>query len=303
MLYSLSQKGGKGLDGSKLLKELCFVWGAPLSGQRRWMFRSAELSRPETDVSLCFSGPDTTLEVLCRSIESEMEKLTAGENVKPQHIYVELPPRLLYEDFELEEWLQTKRDWSLSFAGVISEQAHKLNEHYRSLYEEFSRSTHSAVVLGRSAELREDLPFWIQNKEIDFGKRVEVYEDDLWPKSLLRAPDEILNGLAEHEGDFEEIELPILFKDTQKIEILFRQMIQGEFGALWGAELLKLSGALEQGRAEWQAYTLSAQALYQWSSRVRARSTGLSREVSVLSLAGVGIDKTSSCKACEPCNF
>jgi hypothetical protein len=276
-------------------KELCFVWGAPLSGQRRWMMRSAELSKPEMDVTLCFSRPEETLDSLVRRMEQEMEKLSVGESVKAQHLYVELPSQLLHEDLELEEWIAVKKDWSVSFAGIVSEQSHLLNEYYHQLYEEFSRSSQSAVILARSLELRDELPQWVRDKDMDFGKYVQVFEDDLWPKSLLHGVSgpRTFEPLKTFEEEYQEMEFPISVVEKQKVEILMRQLLQGDFGTLWGAEIImprEVSGPM---RSEWAAYTLCAQNIYEWRSSSRARCVGLSKEVALLSLAGVGLQKNS----------
>lgn len=280
-------------------KELCFVWGAPLSGQRRWMMRSAELSKPEMDVTLCFSRPEETLPSLLKRMEQEMEKLSVGESVKAQHLYVELPSHLLHEDFELEEWIATKKDWSVSFAGIVSEQAHLLSEYYHQLYEEFSRSSQSVVILARSSELKNELPQWVQDKDMEFGKHVQVFEDDLWPKALLQgqAGPKTFEVLKAFEEEYEEIEFPISVVEKQKIEILLRQLLQGDFGTLWGAEIVMPRESSGPMRSEWSAYTLCTQNIYEWRSSSRAHCVGLSQEVALLSLAGVGLQKNSLTQA------
>ena len=274
-------------------KELCFVWGAPLSGQRRWMLRSAELSKPEMDVTLCFSRPEETLPSLLKRMEHEMDRLTAGESVKAQHLYVELPAGLLQQDFELEEWIASKPEWSVSFSGIVSEQAHVLSDYYHELYEEFARSSQSVAILARSSENKNELPEWVQNRDIDFGKHVQVFEDDLWPKALLHGSGSGAQVLRSYEEELEEIEFPISLAEKQKFEVLLKQLLQGDFGTLWGAELIlprEPSGVL---KSEWAAYTLAHQSIYEWRSASRARCVGLSREVGLLSLAGVGLQKST----------
>lgn len=257
------------------------------------MLRSTELSKPEMDVTLCFAHPDESLASLLKRMEYEMERLSVGESVKAQHLYAELPPKLLHHDFELEEWIATKRDWSVSFSGIISEQAHLLNDYYHQLYEEFSRSSQSVVILARSFELKAELPQWVQNKEMDFGKHISMFEDDLWPKALLKGQGNGLEVLRNYEEELEEIEFPIVIKERQKAEILLRQLMQGDFGVLWGAEIIEPRALSGINKNEWAAYTLSAKNVYEWRSSSRARCVGLSSEVALLSLAGVGLQKNN----------
>lgn len=276
------------------------MWGAPLSGQRRWMLRSAELSKPEVDVSLLFSEPETELQSLLAALEAEMKRPVAEgySGSSPRHIYAELPPSLLHQDFELDEWLHKHLDWHVSFAGIVSEEAHVLNVYYRELYEEFSRSARSAVILARSQDQRDELPIWVERKLLDFGKRVEVFEDDLWPRALLRASVEGLQhrglkALTEFQEEYEELEMPISRQDPAKMELLFRQMLQGDFGTLWGAELIRFAGSADGVQNEIVGLTLAPHALYEWRAKTRARCLGLSQQISLLNVVGVGLEKNN----------
>jgi len=276
------------------------VWGAPLSGQRRWMLRSAELTKPDTDVSLLFNGPDTSLASLLKQLEAEMARPLESE--LQRHIYIELPAALLHQDFELDEWLHSHPDWHSSFAGLVSEEAHYLNGHYRGLYEEFSRSSQSAVILARSQDARNELPLWVERALLDFGKRVEVFEDDLWPRALVRgsveAPQHLgLKSLTEFKDEYDDVEMPIGPMDRPKIELLFRQMIQGDFGTLWGAEVIRAVGPDSEGRTEVQGLSLAPHAIYEWRTKVRARCVGLGAQVSLFNVVGVALEKNNLTKS------
>jgi hypothetical protein len=261
------------------------------------MLRSAELSKPETEVTLLFFEPETSLARLLGDLEAQIHELSDSPPQQAQHIYIELPSALLFEDVELEEWLQARPDWHSSFVGLISEEAHLLNPHYRELYEEFSRASQSAVVLGRSQDMREKTPAWIERRLFDFGKHVDVFEDDLWPRALFSAVAEISVGtqglLSELPEEYEELQVPIVFQDTQKMEMLLRPMLQGDFGHLWGAEVIRPLGPSQPTGREVMGLSLSPRAVYEWRAKIRARCLGLSDQISVLSVAGVGLEKNN----------
>lgn len=278
--------------GLNLTKELCFVWGAPLSGQRRWMLRSAELTKPEIAVTLCFSRPDESLASLLKRVEGEMAAYES-QPISPFHIYVELPAALLHEDFEIEEWIALHKDWSVSFSGIVNEEAHLLSEYYHELYEEFSRSSQSVVVLGRSQENKNEMPLWIQNKDMDFGKHVPVFEDDLWPKALLKAEADPKGLLKEWTEEIEEVEFPISLQEKQSVEVLLKLLIKGELGPIWGAEIVQMRSTKSETDRELSVFTICGGALYEWRSSTRARCVGLSSEVALLSLAGVALQKNN----------
>ncbi len=276
------------------------MWGAPLSGQRRWMLRSAELTKPDSDVSLLFNDPDATLASLLKNLEAEMARPLDAE--LHRHIYVELPVALLHQDFELDEWLHAHSDWHSSFAGLVSEEAHYLNTYYRELYEEFARSSQSAVILARSQEGRDELPLWVERGLIDFGKLVEVFEDDLWPRALVRASVEGLQhrglkSLTEFQEEYDEFEMPIGPLDLPKIELLFRQMIQGDFGTIWGAEVIRAVGPDTDGRTEVLGLSLAPHAIYEWRTKPRARCLGLGAQISLFNVVGVGLEKNNLIKS------
>ncbi|MEO5668415.1 MAG: hypothetical protein ABIR96_10175 [Bdellovibrionota bacterium] len=286
---------GKALEPSNFSQELCFVWGAPLSGQRRWMLRSAELTKPDTDLSLLFAEPDTELESLLADLETEMKRPKTASH---RHIYIEFPAALLQEDFELDAWLGQRLDWHASFAGIVSEEAHLLNSYYRELYEEFSRSSQSAVILARSHEGREEMPIWIEDKLIDFGKRVEVFEDDLWPRASVHASVDGLQHrgvktLTEYPEEYDAFEMPVALQDFAKVEVLFRQMLQGDFGTLWGAEALRIAGPEAGAEVEVVGISLTPHAIFEWRSKVKARCLGLSQQISLFNVVGAGLEKNN----------
>src|SRR5688572_20979178 len=90
--------------------ELCFVWGPPLVGQRAWMLRSAEASAPEVDVRLLLTAENSELAPLLARLEAELAR--AADSGRNCHIYCELPWGLLHEDFELEDWLQSRPEFA-----------------------------------------------------------------------------------------------------------------------------------------------------------------------------------------------
>ena len=260
------------------------------------MLRSAELSKPDAEISLVFSEPDVSLQALLKNVEAEM--IRPVSEGKSRHIYVELPPALLHEDFELDEWLHTQPQWHTSFAGLVSEEAHLLNPYYREVYEEFARSSQSVVILARSKERREEMPAWVDKNLLDFGRTVSVYEDDLWPSAFLHASLEgvqhrSLATLTEFQEEYEELEMPLGLQDPKKLEVLFRQMLQGDFGTLWGAEVIRSIGPESENSVEVVGLTLLPHAIFEWRAKANARCLGLSQQISLFNVVGVGLEKNN----------
>jgi hypothetical protein len=218
------------------MNELCFVWGPPCSGQLRWMMRSAEQSEAGTDVSLaplldCQKGLEECLD----QTQAHLRRLQ--KQTRPQHLYVELPWQVISESLELDEWLsrcpELRSDWNLSFMGLCPFDAERLPAPNRSGLEEFSRSSMSAIVVPTPREGLE--PVWFGTESLDFGRRVEVYEECLWP----RAADKVYPSLK-FFGDSEELEfftLPARANPDHLSRVLGELSSELEKG-LWGADLV-----------------------------------------------------------------
>ena len=265
-------------------KELNFIWGAPLCGQRRWMLRSAELRGSETPLSLCFSENDSNFESLLKRVELLMKDQGNGS------IWVEWPSSLMYQDIELETWLAQHKDWSPTFTSILLEDSDNLNAHYREFYEEFTRATLSAVVVGRSELRKSEVLSWVGPGGIDFGKRLNKFEDDLWPQPKFERSTSGLNILQNYEEEYEEISFPIVSEVSDYLlEKVFEELSSESFGNFWGMDFLKKEKTIDD--FEFQQYTLTPTAFYQTRSSVAGATkvSGLSDEVGVLRVAGIGL--------------
>jgi hypothetical protein len=252
--------------------ELCFVWGAPLVGQRPWILRSSQASPPDVDVRVLLNPENAELPALLARLEAEVTRAATGG--KSCHIYCELPWGLLYEDFEIEDWLQkrpeftgAKPSWGLGFVGLMPPDLHRLPQDDRTLIENFARSSMSEIIVLRENGDRH-LPLWVEAKNPDFGKRIGVYEEDLWAKPV-EALDKI-GGLFEEGAELETLAIPVLNRPTDW-ETLMRAALKGSFGALWGAELSALGARNLAPDLElpWKGFAITQGALYRWEEPVR----------------------------------
>lgn len=248
-------------------KELCFVWGPPLSGQRCWMARAAGETDENIKVSLLpienYSQPPELPEILA-SLEKLLAEKTSLATQSSHHIYCELPWGVVEDAFMLEDWLSTqplfkdpKSGWSLGFTCLCPNDSDRLPENYRIGLEEFSRASHSTVIVLK-VEGDEGNPYWLENDIIDFGRNVEVFEEVLWPKPEKDALMPVQKSFEIE--DFEFLTLPYIAEPANDIE-LFRALERGEFGEIWGAELF-----WKNSRGQFEALSLTQGRVFDWVS-------------------------------------
>ena len=270
-------------------KELSFVWGAPLSGQRRWMMRSAELAPVQLLQSLCFTDSDQTFESMVSQIEKIIEEQAEGV------IQVEWPSHLLCQDIELESWLSKHKDWNPSFTAVLLEEGELLNKHYSDLYEELARATLSSVVIARSAFHKNEALPWIGPEGLDFGKRLRVFEDDLWPEPKFELPPINLQAFKNYDEEYQELSIPVVAEISDYfLEKIFEELSTHDFGQFWGMEYLKQDRSAE-GKKTFELYTLTPQNFYQTRSTLSSKTKvyGFSEGAGFIRMAGVGLKTTS----------
>lgn len=253
------------------------------------MLRSAELwKEPETGLSLLFNDSDTQLQKVFAQIESEFEGVEGAHT-----LMVELPSALMYEDFELESWLESKAGWEVEFQGLLSEESHLLGPHYLEFYEDFARSTQSKMVFARST-LKRDQPIpYVEAGTVSFGRHVAVFEDDLFGDPVSAREPDLLPAMAESEEELEESYFPILSQSSDYlIEKVFAEVAEEGFGEIWGMELLRMSTGGESEEIEFRLHSRNPSQFFHNISRLESVSVkGLSHEVGMLRVAGVGIDQ------------
>lgn len=260
------------------------------------MLRSAELwKEPESRLSLLFNDSDTQLAKVFSQIESEF-----NDSDESQTVMVELPSSLMYEDFEIEAWLESKAHIQVEFQGLLSEESHLLGPHYLEFYEEFARSTQSKMVFARSKLKREQPIPLIESSSISFGRHVSVFEDDLFGDPVSAREPDLLERLANSEEELEEIYFPILSQSSDYlIEKVFAEVAEEGFGEVWGMELLRLSNFNESGEVEFRLHTRNPAQFFHNISRLSVSGPdsvsvkGLSHEVGMLRLSGVGLRQKS----------
>jgi len=243
-------------------RELCFVWGPPLSGQRYWMHQTARATEAGKKAELlsleAYSDGATPLEALLERVGALLE---TGDF---DHLYCELPWSILDEDILLEEWIASRPELrepnascSLSFVGLCPADAERLPQSVRTGLEEFSRAARSAVIVPRVKGGAEGPPSWWGTPLLDFGRLVEVFEEDLWP-----AESEEVRGEA-HKAKLDDLQaLTIPVQGTRETYVeIFRDLCGGRYGAIWGAEV-----AWRNEAGVFEALTLSQGRLYSWTS-------------------------------------
>ena len=247
--------------------ELCFVWGAPLSGQRHWMLRAAEETESEVRTTLIpyeGSGMGGTLESMLSSLEGLI-----GDTRPDQihHIYCELPWEATQDGERIEDWIEAqpqfggtpvagKPFWNLSFVGVTTPDADRLPETYRRGLEEFSRASRSAVIIVRVEGDNED-PGWLDTGAIDFGRKIELYDESLWEQSTET---EAFQKHTFRDQELQSVVMPVS-GERASFSDLFRELAQGQYGSVWGAEAY-----WRNGHNEFEALTLSQGRIFSWKT-------------------------------------
>jgi hypothetical protein len=254
------------------MNELYFIWGPPHSGQLRWMSKdydsSSEYGIHSSLLPIQDAGDESTLSIQLKKVEM----ILAGPeipNVVGHHVFCELPWSVLEDDLDLEDWIENvfrkyalshESEWNLSFVAICPFEAQKLPELYREGLENFSRGSQSVVIVVKNETEQAD-PKWLQNRDLDFGRHVEVLEDFIWPlQGEIQIGAGELFDFSKEEGPFENIEIP-LAPDKMKIRNLMIEIAKGTFGRFWGAE-----ATWRSSDGQFEALSLSQNKLYSWTS-------------------------------------
>lgn len=243
------EEGGDSTPGEEKLEiepgnKVFFIWGPPLSGQLRWMCSEAwHLEKQVSTVLLPLElhNPQPSLVAVIERLQSVLDDIGTQKKGGPDfHVYCELPWDTVYEDMVLEEWIKGRADlfkgehsWQIYFAGMVPADAERLGSLYRRGLEEFSRSSHSTMMILRS-EVDDDESTWVNTKKIDFGRRVDIIEEVLWP-----APIDDSERAAPLLADepLLAVSLPTLADEENLLELM-RGFQTTEFGTIWGAEVV-----------------------------------------------------------------
>jgi len=251
------------------MNELCFIWGPPMSGQRRWMAMAADDTDEKVHVSLLplsdFGSDISFVDVLER-----LEKTIRSFHGEGRHnIYCELPWEMTQEGFLFEDWLGEnpflkhlkearidQNPWNISFLCICSTDAERLPEVYRRGMEEFARASQSSVIVLSQTE-GDGMPAWLGTDILDFGPKLEVFDEPIWDQDAqaVGTPHFFTNVES-----FDSVILPLLDSSETYRDILDR-LSQGEFGSIWGAEILWQN---KEGNAE--GLTFSQGHIYPWTS-------------------------------------
>ena len=242
------------------------MWGPPLSGQRYWMVRAAEETEEGTYVTLLpieSHNPQPSIEDVLEQLNRViMEGSIAG---RPHHIYCELPWEVTGDAERVEDWIASRGEfvadaqvqWNLSFVCVCPPDAERLPEPYRRNLEEFSRASQSAVIIVRR-EGDESEVEWLETDVLDFGKKIEIFEEDLWGNSIDSEREVTPHALNVEE--FQHLTLP-LSGDRTSYTDLFQDLAHGYYGPIWGAEAY-----WKNHRGEFEALSITQGKLFSWIS-------------------------------------
>jgi hypothetical protein len=250
--------------------ELCFVWGPPGSGQKRWMSHASEETSADVKTLILALEPsdaDLSVEEHLRRLEP---LLAQPESLNSKvHIYCELPWAIVDEGDLLEDWIAGRNEfkysplksgeaiWNLSFVGLCPWNAQLLPEEFRSGLEEFSRSSRSAVIVP-SLEGNHDLPPWLGSSSPDFGNTVEVFDEPLWPAISLGHP--CAWTQPKTKGSLKTYSFSVLANGLY-LQELVRDLGTGHFGQIWSAEATwKNSGGILE------AVSANGLGVFQWRS-------------------------------------
>ena len=276
------------------MNELCFVWGPPLSGQWRWLSHVAnETEDTALTELLCLEdpSPDGALEPVFDRLMERLKALRSSN--KKRHVYCELPWRVTDEGFLLEDFLEEHAEffsegkWNLSFIGLCPRDAQRLPEKYRKGLEEFSRASASSIIVPRS-EAASAIPSWLGTEILDFGSRVEVFDEPVW-----QAGPETEKGQHYFSGveTFEFMSLP-LHRTPDFYQTLMREFQEGRHGAIWGAELSWMSAD-----RVFHVLTLTQGQMLHWTSVHPSFSEVAPVNGAALCVAGFPLRKTELMKS------
>jgi hypothetical protein len=251
------------------MNELCFVWGPPMSGQRRWMAMAADDTDEKVQVSV-LPLPDMGHQTRFVEVLEKLEAVIRGHRSEGRHnIYCELPWEMTQEGFLFEDWLGEnpflkslqesaidQNPWNISFLLICPADAERLPEIYRRGMEEFARASQSSVVVLSHSD-GEEMPAWLGTDILDFGPRLEIFDEPIWEKDAeaVGTPHFFTNVDA-----FESVILP-LSGGSPIYRNLLEELSEGVFGSIWGAEVLWKN---DDGSVE--ALTFTQGHVYNWTS-------------------------------------
>ncbi|MBS1985184.1 MAG: hypothetical protein JST16_13520 [Bdellovibrionales bacterium] len=235
------------------------------------MLRASEETDPEVSIALLpleNHNPQPSLEEVLASLHMVLAETVPG---RKRHIYCELPWDVVHDPSALEEWIGSRPEfaengpedqnnpaaWNLSFVCVCPADADRLPEDYRRGLEEFARATQSAVIVARREGDDSELE-WVDTEVLDFGRKVEIFEEDLWPASIENdraMPDHKLNG-----KELDQLTLSVSGDRTSYMD-LFQDLVHGYYGPIWGAEAY-----WKNARGQCEALCISQGRLFSWTS-------------------------------------
>lgn len=207
--------------------KLSFVWSTPCGLSKVWMNSILEdLAEGENAPLLMptFATDDQS------QIADRLKFLTSylAENSTPDgQIYLELNFADTQEDEVLEEWLDSREGLEIEFIGVLPANAVDFPKETRDHIENFSRASQSQVIVLVEDETKED-PEWILNKDLDFGRHVNVHVQNFWPKE---------NRVAHLNEYFEPTDFERKTLQTKALySLLDRERMKTQILAFWNQE-------------------------------------------------------------------
>lgn len=213
---------------------------------------------------------DFGTEVRFTDVLEKLEKAIRGYSREGRHnIFCELPWEMTQEGFLFEDWLGEnpflkhlqegridQNTWNISFLCVCPSDAERLPDLYRRGMEEFARASQSSVLVMSHYE-GDGMPAWLGTDILDFGPKLEVFDEPIWDKDAeaVGTP-----HVFKDVENFDALILPLL-NSTEEYKDILERLSQGEFGSIWGAEILWQNS---EGLAE--ALTFTQGHIYPWTS-------------------------------------
>jgi len=282
--------------------QLCFVWGPPLCGQRRWVAKSIAES-PHTATNRLFTIEDYDDESDFREslnlLSSTLEKIPSHSN---ERLYCTLPWKATDHGLELEQWIAEQKIftqspastpiWEISFTGLCPFNAERLPSLYRKGLEEFSRSSYSdIIVVSPEVEMN---PEWLGTDILDFGRYIEIYEEVLWNEEILRLP---LRPTFAESVDFESVVFPLKSQESRFVPLI-QELMSGLFGKIWNAEI-----TWKESNGNLRFLSTQNGSLYSWSSKHQDFLNLVPDNCAVLEICGQNLNAVELLKLQDPRSF